>query len=274
MRATSRNLVWHYQAGGDYAENGIAAGRVSEIDTRYAEDMLARLCELADVPLAQPRQPRERLVGCCRDYTVLFLAIARQHGVPARARVGFASYFRPGWFFDHVIAEVWDAGQQRWRLVEPELADGYADPADGTVIDPEDVPSARFLTGARAWLACRSGSADASRFLVDPDLSEPATRGWPYVRHNLIHDLAALAGHEMLLWDGWGLTELEGEPTPAQLALLDELASAISRADVPVDQIQAFSAHPDLCVPPVVTSHSPAREAPLHVALRGLPPTS
>ncbi len=29
MRAVARQLVFHYRAGGDYAENGIAADRIS-----------------------------------------------------------------------------------------------------------------------------------------------------------------------------------------------------------------------------------------------------
>ena len=47
MQATARQLVFHYRAGGDYAENGIDPGRIAEIDTRYADAMLARLAELA-----------------------------------------------------------------------------------------------------------------------------------------------------------------------------------------------------------------------------------
>src|SRR3712207_9394020 len=33
------------------------------------------------------------------------------------------------------------------------------------------------------------------------------TRSWPYLQHNLIHDLAALNKVEMLLWDAWGLAD-------------------------------------------------------------------
>ena len=266
MRTAARQLVFHYRAGGDYAANGIAPERITEIDTRYAEDMLARIFELSDRPLTAERAPRERLVGCCRDFTVLFLAIARAHGVPARARVGFGSYFVPGWLLDHVVAEVWDADDQRWRLVDAELADDHIDPADGTRLDPEDLTASRFVTGPAAWLACRSGSADPDRHAVDPGLDIPATRGWPHIRHNLIHDLAALAGHEMVLWDNWGWTELDGDLTREQLAVLDELAAATSRNATP-EQINAFYERAGLRVPAQVTSYSPAHEAPLWVTV-------
>jgi hypothetical protein len=209
MRAAARQLVFHYRAGGDYAENGIDPGRIAEIDTRYARDMLARIFELADRPLTGKRAPSERIVGCCRDFTVLFLAMARQHGVPARARVGFATYFVPGWFLDHVIAEVWDTGQQRWRLI----------------------------------------------------------RGWFQVRHNLIQDLASLAMNEMLLWDDWGLGLVDGELAPEQLALLDALAAATCSSEVSDETIASFYQREEFRVPPVVTSFSPARGAPLQVAV-------
>ena len=266
MRSAARQLVYHYRDGGDYPLNGIAPDRVREVDTRYAEDMLARVFELVDQPLTCERAPHQRLVGCCRDYTVFFLAIARQHGWPAR--VGFATYFEPGWFIDHVIAEVWDADQRRWRLVEPELADGFVDAADGALIDPLDVPPDRFLVGPQAWRSCRAGHVDAQQFVVDPGLQIPDTRGWPYVRRNLIHDLAALSKHEMLLWDDWGLTQTEGDPTQAQLSLLDDLAAITSSSVARPDQIRSLYDREEFRVPAVVTSYSPAHDTPLRVAIR------
>jgi hypothetical protein len=71
-------------------------------------------------------QPRQRLVGCCRDFTVLFVAIARHKGIPSRAGVGFARYFFDGWL--------------RWRLVGPEIGDDHTDPAGGASFDALDVP--------------------------------------------------------------------------------------------------------------------------------------
>jgi hypothetical protein len=267
MRAAARGLVFHYRDDGDFAANGISADRIAEIDTRYARDMLARIVSLADEPLAASRPPSHRVIGCCRDFTVLFLAMARAHGVPARARVGFATYFQPGWYIDHVVAEIWDSARGSWRLVDPELAEDHVSSADGARVDPEDLTSAQFLTGAAAWRRCRSGVADVARFVVDPSLDIPLTKGWPYVRHNLIHDLAALAKHEMLLWDNWGWADIAGEPSPDQLAVLDELAAAASVGDVPLARVMSFYERPGLTVPSQVTSYSPAAAEPLQVAL-------
>jgi hypothetical protein len=155
LQRTSCRLVFHYRAGGDFAENGIAADRMSEIDTRYADAMFARLFALHDAPLTDDRSPHQRLVGCCRDFTVLFLALARHKGIPARARVGFAAYFAPGWYIDHEIAEVWDGEEQRWRLVDPELREGYVDPTNGaSSIRSTSVPS------ASSWVLRRGSPAE------------------------------------------------------------------------------------------------------------------
>ena len=267
IRAAARGLVFHYRDGGAFADNGISSDRIAEIDTRYAADMLARLAGLAPQPLGDVRLPSQRLVGCCRDFTVLFLTIARAHGMAARARVGFATYFDPGWYIDHVVAEVWDPSSGRWRVADAELGDDHISPAGGAHVDPEDLTSSQFLTGPAAWRACRSRAADPSRFVVDPALHIPATRGWPYVRHNLIHDLAALAKHEMLLWDNWGWTEIDGELSPGQLSVLDDLAAATIDSNVPAPAVMSFYEREGLTVPAQVISYSPAADKPRQVAL-------
>jgi hypothetical protein len=264
LQRAARQLVFHYRGDGDFAQNGIAAERSAEIDTRYADRMLRRLVELHDVPLGSERLPHQRLVGCCRDFTVLFLAMARRKGMPARARVGFATYFAAGWNVDHEVAEVWDA-EQRWRLVDPELHEGHRDPTDGAEIDPLDVPADRFIVAPRAWLACRAGAADPARFLVDPGLDIPQTRSWPYLVHNVLHDLAALHKQEMVLWDSWGLAESD-ELSAEQLDLLDRVAEVMVSGTATVDDLRELYDRAELQVPPVVTSYSPAAEAPLRVA--------
>ena len=59
LRAVSQQLVFHFWADGDWAENGIGPERISEVDTRYAAAMFARLGELADLPLSAARQRSE-----------------------------------------------------------------------------------------------------------------------------------------------------------------------------------------------------------------------
>ena len=266
LRRIARGLVVHYRAD-DLNALGIPPERVAEVDTRYAEKMLVHLQELAPGPWSRQRPPQSRLVGCCRDFTVLFLTLLRHQGIPARARVGFASYFQPDWYLDHEVAEVWDGTAGRWRLIDAQLADAHLDREDGATLDPLDIPRDRFLVGGEAWRACRGDDADAERFVVDPGLDIPDTRGWPYLRHNLIHDLATLNKEELLLWDEWGLMEGDA-PDARELALLDRIAALTQHDDPPLAKVQAlYASEPGLKAPPEVTSFSPAIGEPRTVRI-------
>ena len=264
LQRIAGGLVLHYRAD-DPASHGVPDERLTEVDTRYAEAMLERLVELDERPLTEERPPRSRILGCCRDFTVLFLTMARRQAIPARARVGFATYFLPGLRLDHEVAEVWDAGEARWRLIDPELDDDHVDPNDGVRVDPLDVPRDRFLVAGDAWHACRTGASDPQTFLVDPDLHEADTRGWPYLRHNLVHDLAALNKVEMLLWDEWGLMRSE-RISDSDVELLDRIAE-VTRAPgaVSKDLRRWYEADSRLRVPRTVISYSPASGEPVHV---------
>ena len=266
LQRVARGLVLHYRVG-DLAAHGIPEERLSEIDSRYAETMLDRLRQLDARPLTKERPPETRLIGCCRDFTVLFLTMARQVDIPSRGRVGFASYFVPGFNVDHEVAEVWDAGEGRWRLVDAQLDDDHTDPNDGAHVDPLDVPRDRFLVAGAAWLACRRGGADPETFLVDPELDVEQTRGWPQLRHNLVHDLATLNKVEMLLWDDWGLLEAE-QPSEDDLGLLDEVAKATISKDGAVAELRRlYGSEPRLRVPGTVTSYNPLTGEPRRLTL-------
>jgi excinuclease ABC subunit A len=91
----------------------------SELYLRSVAQMLARVRELDPAPLTVAREPNQRLVGNCRDHAVLCVALLRQQGIPARLRVGFASYLSGTKNEDHWVTEYWDAGQGRWVLIDP-----------------------------------------------------------------------------------------------------------------------------------------------------------
>jgi hypothetical protein len=252
LRDIAAGLVFHHWAAGDPTAHGFPSSRLAEVDLRYAEAMLGRLRELDPTLSGEPRRPTDRILGCCRDFTLLYVTLLRHHGIPARSRIGFADYLRPGWHIDHVVAEVWDGS--RWRLVDPE-------PFDHITVDLLDIPRDRFLVGPDAWRALRTGALDPSTVVVSPDLVEPFLRGFPYARHNLALDIAALNKHEMLLWDIWGGMNLAPVVSPSDAARADELA-ALSPAD-------AF-AGPDVRVPPVIQSRDPATGILADVALAGV----
>lgn len=259
LRAACSQLVFHYRAGGNFAEHGVPAERMSEINIRYADDMLARILERGEPSLARDRVAADRLVGCCRDATVLFLALARHKGIPARGRVGFAAYIFPGWFIDHVVAEVWDAQEGRWRLIDPEMGSEWTPELNGRPVSWLDLTPDQFLTGARAWQAARAGLTDPERHVVWPDLDIPALRGWPYLAHNAIHDLAALNKTEMLLWDVWGMQLDHGAgPVPeVDAVVLDEVCTVTNDPASGPDVIAKLAGRDGFRVPATVTRFDP-----------------
>jgi hypothetical protein len=268
IRKAASRQVFHYRAHGDITEHGFPPERGSEINLRYADAMFTRLEELNPAGPGVERKDTERVVGCCRDFTVLLVAMARHFGIPARMRVGFATYLMPEWALDHVIAEVWDAGEQRWRLVEPEFEADFTDPTDGTTVNQLDVPRDKFLVGADAWAACRSGSADPAKFVVSPDLDVPFLRDMPYVLHNLVLDLAALNKHEMILWDVWGGLDTEDHVAPDKAERMDELAAVLREPGLTVERIQASFEDDEVRVPRTILSFTPPGEVGEKVTLR------
>lgn len=262
MKAAITPLLFHYRGDGDYAENGIAAERVEEINLRYTTDMLTCVNNLAPIVPGEPRPANQRMVGCCRDWALLFVSLARHHGFAARSRVGFSNYFTEDWWIDHTIAEIWDTDEQRWRLVDPEMRDAWTTPS-GQHFDPLDVSRTLFLPGLDAWREVRAGNLAPDPFVVSPEIEEENLRGIPYLWHNLVLDLAALNRYEMVLWDVWGI-DLD-EPSDAGAALLDEVAATTT-----LEQRQQFFARPEFAVAEPVLSFSPhAPDAPpAHVIVR------
>ena len=252
-----QGLLIHYMGGERYGFQ-IPQERLAEVNTRYMEQMLARIVELDGRPLAEPRPPEKRLVGCCRDTAALFCAMARHQGLPTRSRYGFAVYFTrwdPDFNCSHVIAEVWDRGEKRWRLVDPEL-DDLAIRENAIRFDVHDVPREQFLVGGKAWQMCRAAGADPDKFGVS---GFGNMKGLPFVRGNLIQDLAALNKMELLNWDCWGimLKDLEAY-TDEEWRLLDKVAVLTQAGNEAFAEMQAiYEAEAGLKVPRAVMCFNP-----------------
>ncbi|KAG0047205.1 hypothetical protein BGZ83_007721 [Gryganskiella cystojenkinii] len=246
---TARNLIIHYRAENPL-KHGIAKTRLQEIHTRHVETMLTKLLELKDAPITAPRAPSERLVACCRDFTILFISMARAKGIPTRARIGFAKYFDPGFYCDHEVAEVWDDKEQHWYLVDPQLSDNYKSPHDGVSINRLNVPRDQFLVSGEAWKLSRAGTMDPKKFIVGPDVDIEETKGWPQIKHDLIQDLVALLKTEMLLWDEWATVDEK------DYKRLDRIAELTMVPDVDVLK-KLYDDDKDLQVPEVIDRFDP-----------------
>ena len=270
LREASSRLVFHYRADGDWAENGVPAGRAGEIDARYADSMFALLLSRGEPTLARKRLPPDRVVGCCRDAALLFVSLARHKGIPARMRVGFAAYFHPGLLIDHVVAEAWDGAAGRWRLIDAEMDSDWTPETDGQPVNWTDLTEDQFVTGPRAWQAARAGTSDPERHLTAPGLDAPELRGWPLLARHVIHDLTALTKTEMLVWDAWGM-QLGLGPGPLaeqDALLLDEICARLARPGVSPGVVTALADRDELRVPATVTSFDPYGGPPREVTLR------
>lgn len=218
VSAVALNLVEHYRA----SDEQLSAETVSDIHSRWVARILQLDQQRHGEPLATPREPAARVQGCCRDHTLLSVAMLRHHGVPARSRVGFADYFMAGWHHDHVIAEMWTG--ERWRRFDPEL------PAPTELLpDPRNIlPRNGFHTAAEVWRGHRAGTLDVERYGVD--VSDPVARGAWFVRNYVVMELAHRYGDEVLLWDHWGTMNGPGSGD-VDIQLIDEVAALLLAAD-------------------------------------------
>jgi hypothetical protein len=231
--------------------------REAEVQLRTMEKRLSRTLELDPRPLTEARPLDKKLVGNCRDHTLLLVAMLRHQGIPARARCGFGAYFLPNHYEDHWVAEYWNQAEGRWVLVDAQL-DEFQCNAMNIPFDPLDVPRDQFIVGGLAWQMCRSGVADPDSFGIFD------MRGLGFIRGDFLRDVAALNKVELLPWDCWGLIlkyEMDdNQLEAADLALLDRLAE-LTRGDVPdFQQVrQLYESDPRLRVEAEIQSYVDGR---------------
>ncbi|WP_426501901.1 transglutaminase-like domain-containing protein [Dactylosporangium sp. McL0621] len=214
--------------------------RREDADLRFVAAMLDRLGSLDERP------SERRLAVTCRDFTVLLVALLRAGGVPARARAGFAGYFAEGFYDDHWVVETWAEGRG-WHLVDAQVASGEPGVYGTKDLDPLDVPRDAFLVGGQAWMECRSGVRDPRTV----GTSAAGLTGFWEIQGNVVRDLSALNGVEVLPWDAWGLIPVHFDELPqADVALLDAVAP-VSAAGGPLRVAQETAGlDPRLPAPP------------------------
>ena len=232
-RAVQGLLIYEHVAESFYGY-ALPGARRAESHLRPVEKIIDALLALDDRPLSHGRPPEKRLVGICRHFTLLSLAIFRHHKVPARGRGGFGTYFNSGKFEDHWVCEYWKADENRWALLDSQfdkvfvrnLAIGH---------DIHDVPRDRFLTASDAWRRCRAGELDPKLFGIEFS----RLRGMWFIAGSLVRDLATLNGCEILPWDVWG-----AQPSPdttlsdEELDFFDEIALLTADPDANIDALR------------------------------------
>ena len=196
-------------------------------------------------PLDQRRAPAERMPCVCWHFSTFIAAILREQGVPARARCGFGTYFNPGRFEDHWVAEYWNTSERRWVLVDAQLDDVQRE-ALRIDFDVTDVPRDRFVVAGDAWQQCRAGRADPNLF----GLSIIKEQGLWWIAQNLIRDLASLNRVEMLPWDVWGIMPAPSDNIPDDdKTFLDRVAALTLSGDDVITALRDIYDDPRVKVP-------------------------
>jgi len=254
VQGTTIHVFWAKRYGVDLADE-----RQAEVQLRHLAPRLARTLELDPRPLTEARSVEKKLVGNCRDHSLLLVSMLRHVGIPARARCGFGAYFQPNHFEDHWVGEYWNAEEQRWVMVDAQL-DALQRETLQIPFNPLDVPRDQFIVGGKAWQMARSGQADPDSFGIFE------MRGLGFILGNLVRDLASLNRMELLPWDCWGLMLKEGL-NDSDFALLDE-AAALTAADAPDFEAvrRMYTSQPGLCMDGRLLSYVAGQMIPVEIA--------
>ncbi len=237
-----QGLLIHEHMTGAYGV-ALPPERRSESHVRPVEAVLGAIAAHDPRPLSAPREAKDRYVCVCRSFTLLFVAILRHQGVPARARCGFGAYFEKGKFYDHWVAEYWNTAEKRWVMVDSQVDDRQRK-MFGVTIDTLDVARDQFLVAGDAWKLCRAGKEDAQNFgILD-------MHGLWFIASNIVRDVAALNNREMLPWDVWGCMRLADNELDT--GFFDRLAGLTHAPDRHFAELRALYTDPRIAVPTIV----------------------
>jgi hypothetical protein len=249
-----------------------------KVCTTSASDMLRQVTSLREdgLSLAVPRSPEERIIACCREFTVLATALFRAKGIPARARCGFALYLaEQGNYEDHWMCEYWNG--KDWIAIDPQIDpfqqsvfQNYAsttkdiDPGYKEMLlslDPMHLTEKHFINAGIAWKLYREGKADPGTFGIGADPKkfnlETLYGAW-FIRGQLLRDFAALNKVEPVPflvrldfgqdWKAWRLLSTKDkELSEDDLQLLDTIADLCVKPDGRLKEInQLFADNEEL----------------------------
>jgi len=209
----------------------------------YVEDLLTQVKKINPNPLTVPRNPKQQIQVCCRDYAVLLTAFLRNKNIPARARCGFAHFdVKDENWYDHWICEYWNKRDVCWKKVDAQL-NPHVRQVWSINYDPYKVPAELFKFAGEMWITWRKKQIDAKRFIIDN------LNGSWLIRGNLLRDFAALNKIEIephmmrinlgLNWNSWRLMSVdESQLSKDDWDLLDKVALLSVDADENLTEIR------------------------------------
>jgi len=211
-----QELLLHIFHTGRYGVS-LSKERKKEIRVRKVADMLQSIVNLSDQALNRPRDAKKRMISHCRDYAVLMCSFLRHQGIPARVRVGFATYFIPESHQSHWICEYWCQSKKEWIKVDAQLDDIQAR-FYKIDFDPLNVPADRFLYAGIEYQLIQKNSDDSHH------LNAQKSQDSFCVRRCLIQDLMALNKMEVEVWDVTSFMDIDVHPNSEIAQLLHRIA--------------------------------------------------
>jgi hypothetical protein len=224
------------------------------------EDLLDTVVGVDHAEPFDNREPGDRVIACCREFSTMLCGMLRAKGIPARARCGFAPYLAKESFYeDHWMCETWNGTS--WQRIDPQIDSiqlkvfhDYAKEhtelgADYRTMliefDPQNLKPEDFMLAGEAWQKCRNGDLDPNKFGIGVDLSKYGLRspyGLWFIRGNLIRDFLALNKIELLpfveglektktYWDDWAIMQPDATMSDGDVVLLDKIAELTSDPD-------------------------------------------
>lgn len=232
--------------------------RIKDVQSRYVEKILEKVQQFQKGSLTKIRDPKNRVVGTCRDFAIVLCSMLRHQKVPSRLRCGFETYFNSGKYEDHWIVEYWNKDQNKWILVDPEIGEIEKE-KEGVVVDPYDVPRDKYLIAGVAWKKVREGKTNPKDFGV----STINLSGLWFVRSNVLRDFAALNKMELLPWDYTQYADKHfnsfNEMEKQDLEMIDAIADLTNPFDNEKfeDMRKFYHSQPQIQVKGNITSYSP-----------------
>lgn len=221
--------------------------RESDLSLRSVHEKLNCLQKLNSDDLQQERVDQEKILGNCRDTSLLLCAFLRYQGIPARVRSGFATFFSKKKKFDHWLCEYWTEEQQRWVKVDTWMYQIIRNKHRLNFIfrfllnrlkyNPLDVESKDFLSGSEAWLNCYAKGGNPKQY----GTYEKELNGDWFVRDNMLRDLFCLNKTELLPWDTKEIQGGRERPVLNEhISELTQLAELLSTPDGNFSDISAY----------------------------------
>lgn len=200
---------------------------------------IAMMAELLrrDPKFSIERKIEDKIHVCCRETSILLVAILKSKSIPARVRSGFThSVSEIDGAGDHWIVEYYDESYKKWILVDPTMCYDQ-ETLDYFEIDYSltDMPRNKFIFAADAYLGIRNGKYKTEDIYC---FSNPKTFGIKAAIAELFYDFHCLMNNEILFCQSPKyLNDNNYELTSEEYSELDKLAKLLLDPDKNFDEL-------------------------------------